>query len=99
MLTIAMLNKLKKMPHHLLIVIQSDCLIQVIDTIHILNGKQVSNCWPCQNLDLHCLQRWGISRLSRTRVEFEQVQFTTGGVANSDNPDQALLLPITEVSV
>ena len=66
-----------KMPCPLLIFSQSDNLIQVVDTktnSHILNDKQ---CWSISvgllqkptNLDLHCLQKQGISGFSRTRVK------------------------------
>ena len=61
------------MPCPLLIVSQSDSLIQIID-INSYTGwqtVQIQISWLLQkptDLDLHCLQRQGISRFSRIRI-------------------------------
>ena len=59
-----------KMPHTLLIVSQSDSLIQIVDIYPHTDWQtvQIQISW-LTDLDLHCLQRQGISGLSRTRVE------------------------------
>ena len=66
-----------KMPCPLLILSQSVYLIQVVDTN--LNTEwqtvQIQISWLLQkptDLDLHCLQRQGISGLSRTRVNIHE---------------------------
>ena len=61
------------MSHPLLIFSQSDYLIQVVDTISHSKWQteQIQISWLLQkptDLALHCLQRQGISRFSRTRV-------------------------------
>ena len=61
------------MPHLLLIVSQSDYLIQVIDTNSNTEWQtvQIHISWLLQkptNLNLHCLLRQGIPGFSRTRV-------------------------------
>ena len=69
-LTFVMLNKLS---HPLIIVRLSDCFMQVVDinsptdcqTVQFLISRLLSDC-PA----LRCLQRWGISGLSRNRVNF-----------------------------
>ena len=69
--TLVMLNKL--MPGPLLIVSQSDSLIQIfyINSHTEWQTLQIQISWFLQkptDLDLHCLQRQGISGFSRTRV-------------------------------
>ena len=61
------------MTRPLLIVSQSDSLIQIVDiNSHTkLQTEQIQISWLLQkptDLDLHCLQRQCISRFSRTRV-------------------------------
>ena len=61
------------MPRPLLAFSQSDYLIQVVDTNSNSEWQtvQVQISWLLQkptDLDLHCLQRQGISGFSRTRV-------------------------------
>ena len=62
------------MPLSLLIINQSDYLIQVADiNSHTeLQTMQIQISWPLKptDLDLHCLQRQGVSRFSRTRINF-----------------------------
>ena len=58
----------------LLIVSQSDYLIQIVDTnSHAkLQTVQIQISWLLKkptDLDLHCLQRQGLSKISRTRVK------------------------------
>ena len=77
-LTLVMLNKLRchaNMPRPLLIYSQSDFFIQVVD----INSQTewwtvlIQIRWLLQkptDLDLHCLQRQGISRFRRTRVKY-----------------------------
>ena len=60
-------------PLPFLIFNQSNCLIQVVDTNSYTEWQtvQIQISWLLQkptDLDLHCLQRQGISGLSRTRV-------------------------------
>ena len=64
------------MPHLLLIFSQSDCLIQIvaINSHTWWQTVQIQISWLLQkpaDLDLHCLQRQGISGFSRTRVKIE----------------------------
>ena len=72
------------MPHLLLIVSQSDSFIQIVDinshsewqTVHI----QISWLQKPTDLDLHCLQRQGISGFSRKGLTFSlsgSIQLTT----------------------
>ena len=61
------------MPCPLLIFSQSNCLIQVVDTNSYTEWQtvQIQISWLHQkptDLDLHCLQRQGISRFNRTKV-------------------------------
>ena len=61
------------MPHPLLIINQSVCLIQAVDINSHTEWQtvQIKISWLLQkptDLDLHCLQRQGISGFSRTRV-------------------------------
>ena len=61
------------MPCPLLIVSQSDSLIQIVDINSYTDWQtvQIQISWLLQkptDLDLHCLQRHGISRFIRTRV-------------------------------
>ena len=61
------------MPRLLLLVSQSDSLIQIVDTNSYTECQtvQIQISWLLQkptDLDLHCLQRHGISGFSRTRV-------------------------------
>ena len=63
------------MPHPLPFFSQSDYLIQFIDRNSHIEWQtvQIQISWLLQkptDLDLHCLQRQGISRFSRTRVNF-----------------------------
>ena len=63
------------MPHPLLIVSHSDSLIQMFDINSHTEWQivQIQISWLLQkptDLDLHCLQRQGISGFSRTRVKF-----------------------------
>ena len=63
------------MPHPLLIFSQSDCLIRIVAiTLHTKwQTVQIQISWLLQkptDLDLHSLQRQGISGFSRTRVNF-----------------------------
>ena len=72
LLTLVLLNKFK-MPHPLLIFNQSDYLIWiVVIKSHIWwQTVQIQISWLLKkptDLDLHCLQRQGISGFSRTRV-------------------------------
>ena len=60
------------MPRPFPIFTQSDCLIQVVDSHTESQTVQIQISWLLQkptDLDLHCLQRQGISGLSRTRVK------------------------------
>ena len=71
-LTLVMLNK--KMLHPLLIFYKSDHMIQAVDTISNTEWQtvQIQISWLLKkptDLDLHCLQRQGISGFSRTRVK------------------------------
>ena len=73
-----------KMPRPLLIVSQSDYLIQIVHTNSHTKWQtvQIQISWLLQkpsDLDLHCLQRQGISGFSRTRVN---------RLANSVDPDE-----------
>ena len=66
--------ELIKMPHPLLIVSQPDSLIQIVDINSHSEWQtvQIQMSWLLQkptDLDLHCLQRQGISGFSRTRVK------------------------------
>ena len=66
------------MPHLFLILSQSDYLIQIIDINSHTSWQieQIQISWLLQkptDLDLHCLQRQGISGLSRTRVNIEHL--------------------------
>ena len=82
-LTLVMLNTL--MPCPFLIFSQSDYLIQVVDTNSHSKWQtvQIQISWLLQkptDLDLHCLQRQGISGISRTRVKYRHnwsSQFTS----------------------
>ena len=58
------------MPHSLLIVSQSDVLIQIVINSHTeWQTVQIQISWLLPiDLDLHCLQREGITRFSRTGV-------------------------------
>ena len=74
-LTLVLLNKLRYHPHFL-IFSHSDYLIPVtaINSHTIWQTVQIQISWLLQkpaDLDLHCLQRWGISGFSRTRVDFK----------------------------
>ena len=67
------------MPHPIQIFSQSDCLIQIVDTNSLTEWQtmQIKISWLLKkptDLDLHCLQRQGISVLSRTRVKQELSQ-------------------------
>ena len=74
LLTLVMLNKLRCiLPYPLLIVSQSDSLIQIVDINSHTEWQtvQIQISWLLQkpdDLDLHCLQSQGISEFSRTRV-------------------------------
>ena len=63
------------MPHPLVIFSQSDYLIQVVHSnvkylmTNSADPDQLASKKPT-DLDLHCLQRQGISGFSRTRVKF-----------------------------
>ena len=64
------------MPRPFLIVSQSDYLIQIVDINSHTEWQtvQIQISWLLQkptDLDLHCLQRQSISRLSRTRVKYQ----------------------------
>ena len=66
------------MPHPLLIISQSDYLIQVVDTNSHTDGQtvQIQISWLLKkptDLDLHCLQRQGMSGTIRTRVKVNKV--------------------------
>ena len=56
------------MPCPLLTISQSDSLIQVVDTNSHTEWQTVQIQKPT-DLDVHCLQKWGISRTSRTTVK------------------------------
>ena len=65
------------MPHPFLIFSPSDYLIQILDTNSHISWQtvQIQISWLLQkpiDLDLHCLQRQGISGFSRTRVKFAE---------------------------
>ena len=69
------------MPRPFLIVSQSDYLILIVDiNLHTeWQTVQIQISWLPQNptdLDLHCLQRQGISGFSRTRVKSSENQGT-----------------------
>ena len=71
-----------KKPHPFLIFSQSNYLIQIIDIdSHTQWQKvQIQISWLLQkqtDLDLHCLQRQGISRFSRTRVKVYVTKYCT----------------------
>ena len=71
-LTLFMLNKLRILPSPVLIVSQSDYLIQIVDINSHMEWLtvKIQICWLLQkptDLDLY-LQRQGISRSSRTRL-------------------------------
>ena len=75
------------MPHPLLINSLSDCLIQADKNSHAeWQTLQIQISWLLKkkptDLDLHCLQRQGISRFSRTKVNI------LSGMPNSEDPDQ-----------
>ena len=62
------------MPHPHLILSHSDSLIQIVDINSDTKWQivQIQISWLLKkptDLDLHCLQRQGISRFSRTRVK------------------------------
>ena len=66
-----------KLPHPLLIFSQSDYLIQIADINSHTEWQtvQIHISWLLQkpnDVDLHCLQMQGISRLSKIRVNKEQ---------------------------
>ena len=68
------LNLLNKLPRILLIFSQLDYLIQVVDTNSNTDWQtvQIQISWLLKkptDLDLHCLQKQGISLFSRTRVK------------------------------
>ena len=69
------------MPRLFLIFSQSDCLIQIaaINSYTLWQTVQIQISWLLQkptDLDLHCLQRQGISGFSRTRVNlFSRTRF------------------------
>ena len=70
------------MPHPLLIFSQSDYLIQIVDiNLHTeWQTVQIQISWLLKkptDLDLHCLQRQGISGFSMTRVNNAKVLGTT----------------------
>ena len=63
------------MPHSFLTVIQSDYLIRIVDINSYTKWQtvQIQTSWLLQkptDLDLHCLQRQGISVFSRTRCMY-----------------------------
>ena len=63
-----------KIPCPLLIFCQSDYLLQIVDinSHHLWQTVQIQIIWVLKKptgLDLHCLQRQGISGFSRTRVK------------------------------
>ena len=63
------------MPRSLLIFSQSDYLLQFVDTNSNTESQtvQIQISWLLHNptdLDLHCLQRQGISKFSRIRVKY-----------------------------
>ena len=65
------------MPRPLLIISQSVCLTKVVDTNSHTKGQtvQIQISWLLQkpiDLDLHCLQRQGISGFSRSRVKYHE---------------------------
>ena len=53
-----------KLPHPLLSVSQSECLIQLLIQIFILNDK-LQILKKLTDLDLHCMQRQSLSRSSK----------------------------------
>ena len=64
------------MPHSLLILCQSDYLIQVLDTSPHTECQtvQIQISWLLKkptDLDVHCLQRQRVMGFSRTRVNIE----------------------------
>ena len=72
-LTLVLLNNFKR-PHPLLIFSQTDYLIQIVDINSHSKWQtvQIQIIWLLQkptDLDLHGLQRQGISGFSRTRVK------------------------------
>ena len=74
LLALVLLNKLR-CHAPLLIFIQSDYLIQVVYTHSNTEWQtvQIQISWLLQkptDMDLHCLQRQGIFRFSRTRVSY-----------------------------
>ena len=75
-LTLAMLNKLRC--HTNLIFSQSDCLFQIVAISSHTEWQtvQIQISWLLKkptDLDLHCLQRQGISGFSRTRVKIMSI--------------------------
>ena len=69
------------MPRPLLIVNQSDYLIQIFDINSHSDWQtvQIQISWLLQkptDLDLHCLQRQGMSRFSRTKVKLLLFEIT-----------------------
>ena len=68
------------MPRPLLIFSQSDCLIQIVATNSHTEWQTVQTQISWQkptDLDLHCLQRLGMSGFSRTRVNKTKLQHGT----------------------
>ena len=60
------------MPCPLQVFSQSDYLIQVVDTnSHTYHNSNSADLDQLASSDLHCLQRQGTSRFSRTRVNIE----------------------------
>ena len=86
-----------KMPCPLLTFSQSDNLIQVVDMNSNTEWQtvQFQIIWLLKkptDLDLHCLQRHGISGFSRTRVKFKWTK--TEIISHTKIGSMALLLPL-----
>ena len=86
------------MPRPFITLSQSDSLIQIVDTNSDTKWQtvQIQISWLLQkptDLDLHCLQRQGISGLSRTRVKspFRNIFFSGLHSETIDRPVLSVL--------
>ena len=92
------------MPRPLLIFSQSDFLIWIvaINSHTRLQTVQIQISWQLQkptDLDLHCLQRQGIARFSRTRVKIWSSLYLkcTGWITSSADPEQTIFFALRNI--